>query len=355
MTKRMGNTRRINLALQGGGTHGAFTWGVLDRLLEEERIEIEGISASSAGAMNGTILAQGFHKGGASGARAELDHFWRRMAEIGWYNPLRRSWIEKVQGSWNLDRSPIALMMEQTSLFFSPYQTNPFNQSLMRRLLEEMIDPALLRDERAIKLYVAATNVFTGQPRIFRCDDLSVDALLASSCIPQMYQSVMIDGEPYWDGGYLGNPPLWPMLYECASPDIMIVQISPMRRETVPRTAGEITNRLNEIVFNGSLMLQLGAIAAVRHIIFEAGATGPHVDILKQKHLFLHRVEADEEMRPLGAVSQLSTELEFLLYLKEVGRKAMDRWLQSHFDDLNRSSSFDVDALLWSVRARTDE
>jgi NTE family protein len=349
MTMKDGRIRRINLALQGGGTHGAFTWGVLDRLLEDERIEIEGISAASAGAMNATTLVLGFHRSGAPGARAALDHFWHRMAEMGWYNPIRRSWIEKLHGTWNLDHSPIALTMEQLSVLLSPYQTNPFNLSQLQQLLDETLDLAPLRDGSPIKLFIAATNVHTGQPRIFRCQDLTIEALLASSCVPQMFQSVVIDGEAYWDGGYLGNPPLWPLTYECASPDIMIVQISPLRRHAVPKTAAEITSRLNEIVFNASLMTQLGAIASVRQIIFEPQAKGPQIDRLKKKNLFLHRIEAEETMRSLGAVSQLNTDLEFLLYLKRLGRKTMDRWLAQHADDLNRSSTFDIDALLLSA------
>jgi len=346
MNEAQGERRRINLALQGGGTHGAFTWGVLDRLLEDERIEIEGISGASAGAMNGAILAQGFHKGGAAGARAALDRFWRRMAEIGWYNPIRRSWIEKLQGTWNLDRSPIALWMEELTLLFSPYQTNPLNHSNLRTLLEETIDIAMLRDCKTLKLFVAATNVYSGQPRIFDRRDLTIEALLASSCVPQMYQAVMIDGQPYWDGGYLGNPPLWPIIYECASPDLIIVQISPIRRESVPRTAAEITNRLNEIVFNASLVAQLRSISFVTRIIGETGATGPQIDRLRKRNLFIHLIEAEEAMRELGAVSQLNTDLEFLLYLKELGRSAAARWLDAHIHDLGHRSTFDFNALI---------
>lgn len=348
MTMQKGRTRRLNLALQGGGTHGAFTWGVLDRLLEDERVEIEGISAASAGAMNATTLALGHQKAGAAGARAALDRFWHRVAEMGWYNPIRRTWVEKLRGTWNLDHNPIALSMEM-SMLLSPYQKNPLNLSHLRTLLDETVDLRPLRDGGTIKLFIAATNVHTGQPRIFRRHDLTVDAILASSCVPQMFQSVEIDGEAYWDGGYLGNPPLWPLTYECASPDIMIVQINPLRRDGVPRTSAEITSRVNEIVFNASLMTQLGAISSVRQIIFERGAHGPQIDRLRKKNLFLHRIEAEETMRTLGAISQLSTDLEFLLFLKKLGRDAMDRWLSEHFDDLNRSSTFDIDALLLSA------
>ncbi|HYM03817.1 MAG TPA: patatin-like phospholipase family protein [Stellaceae bacterium] len=345
--------RTINLALQGGGTHGAFTWGVLDRLLEDERIAIEGISGASAGAMNGAVLAQGMHLGGPKAAREALDHFWHRMAEIGWYNPIRRTWIEKLQGTWNLDRNPIALAMEQLTLFFSPYQTNPLNLSHVRELLDETIDVSVLRDCNVIKLFVGTTNVRTSQPRIFRCSDLSIDALLASACVPQVYQSVMIDGDAYWDGGYLGNPPLWPLIYECKTPDIMIVQINPIRREGVPQSPAEITNRLNEIVFNASLMAQLRAISFVAQLIGERGAHGPHIDALKKKNLFIHLIEAEEAMRSLGAVSQLNTDLEFLLYLKKLGRDATEQWLDAHFHDLNHHQTFDIDSLLLDTGSKS--
>jgi NTE family protein len=345
--------RTINIALQGGGTHGAFTWGVLDRLLEDERIVIEGISGASAGAMNGAILVQGFHAGGAAGARAALDRFWHRMSELGWLNPIRRSWLEKLQGTWNLDRSPAGLMMEEMHLLFSPYETNPLNHSQLRTLLDDTIDLALLRDCTSIKLFAVATHVRTGQPRIFRCDELSVEALLASACVPQLYQAVIIDSAAYWDGGYLGNPPLWPIIYECRSPDIMIVQIHPIRRDGVPRSSAEISNRLNEIIFNASLMAQLRAISIVTRLINEPGTTGPQIERLRKKNLFIHLIEAEEAMRTLGAVSELNTNLEFLLYLKKLGRESADHWLRTHFHDINHRSTFDIDSLLLDTASRS--
>ena len=343
----------INLALQGGGTHGAYTWGVLDRLLEDDRIAIEGIAGASAGALNGVVLAQGMRAGGAAGARAALDRFWGRMSELGWLNPIRQSWLEKLQGTWNLDQSPVALMMEEMTLLFSPYQTNPRDQSHLRTLLEETIDLELLRGNETIKLFVGATHVRTGQPRIFHREELNVEVLLASACVPQMYQAVIIDGEAYWDGGYLGNPPLWPIIYECRAPDIMIVQINPIVRDGVPRSSTEITNRLNEIVFNASLMAQLRAISIIKQLVTEPGATGPQIDRLKKKNLFFHLIEADAAMRTLGAVSELNTELEFLLYLKKLGRESADQWLRIHFHDLNQRSTFDIDALLLDTGSKS--
>jgi NTE family protein len=338
--------RVLNLALQGGGTHGAFTWGVLDRLLEDERIVIEGISGASAGAINGAILTQGLRAGGPAEARSALDRFWRRMSALGWFNPIRQTWLEKMQGTWNLDHSPVALMMEEMTLLFSPYQLNPLNRTHLRTLLEEMIDPKLLRARDAVRLFVGATHVRSGQPRIFHGDELGVDALLASSCVPHFYHAVVIDGEAYWDGGFLGNPPLWPIIYECSAPDVMIVQIHPIRRDGVPQTAAEITNRLNEIVFNASLIGQLRSISFVTRLVSEPGTSGPQIDRLRKKNLFVHLIEAEAAIRKLGAMSELNTDLEFLLYLKKLGRESADQWLGAHFADIGRRSTFDIYGLL---------
>lgn len=343
----------INLALQGGGAHGAFTWGVLDRLFEDERIVIEGISGSSGGAINGAVAVQAFHAGGAAGARAALDRFWHRMSELGWLNPIRRGWLEKQQGTWNLDRNPVALMVEQMTFLFSPYETNQNSHGQLRTLLEETIDIDLLRKPDGIKLFVGATHVRTGQPRIFHGDELSVDALMASACVPQFYPAVMIDGEAYWDGGYLGNPPLWPIIYECTSPDMMIVQVHPIQRQEVPRNAAEITNRLNEIVFNAALMAQLRALSIVLRIVNAPGSSGPEVDRLKKKKFFIHLIEAEDAMRSLGMLSELSTDLDFLLYLKSLGRESADHWLRAHFHDLNHRSTFDLDALLLDTGSKS--
>jgi len=337
--------RTVNLALQGGGAHGAFTWGVLDRLLEEKHLAIEGIAGSSGGAMNGAVLAHGMRLGGAEGARAALDRFWHRMSEMGWLNPIRRGWLEKMQGTWNLDRNPVALMIEEMALLLSPGQTEAFshNQAHLRGLLEETLDIEALRKQDAVKLFVGATHVRTGQPRIFYGDEISIDALLASACVPQFYPTVIIDGEAYWDGGYLGNPPLWPIIYECESRDIIIVQVHPIRREEVPGNSAEITNRLNEIVFNAALMAQLRALSIVEKTVNEARPGGSQA---RKKSFFVHLIEAEKAMRTLGMLSELNTDLEFLLYLKELGRESAGHWLKSHLHDVNRRSTFDIDGLL---------
>lgn len=339
MTKVNDGRRTINLALQGGGAHGAFTWGVLDRLLEDERIAIDGVSGTSAGAVNAAVLAQGHLKGGAAGARAALDHFWRRISELGWLSPVHRGWYERSIGTWNLDESPSSIWLDQMSHVVSPYQLNPLNLSPMRDLLASTLDWSALRTPDSIKLFITATNVRTGRARIFSREGLTLDALLASTCLPQYFQAVMIDGEPYWDGGYMGNPSIWPLVYYCHSRDVVIVQINPLTREGVPHTAGEITNRLNEITANASLMSEMRAIAfAVR--LVEGQASGPEVDRLKK--MLVHMIEDEEAMEKLGVTSKLNTDLDFLLYLKDLGRHTAETWLEKNFAALNHYSSLDI-------------
>ena len=331
--------RAVNLALQGGGTHGAFTWGVLDRLLEDERLVIDGISGTSAGAINAAVLAQGHIKGGAAGAREELDRFWRRLSEIGLLSPVHRGWYERAMGTWNLDDSPSAVFVDQLTRLVSPYQLNPLNLSPLRDLLQGMLDWQALCGPDSIKLFITATNVRTGKARIFAREELSLDALLASACLPQIFQAVMIDGDPYWDGGYMGNPSIWPLVYWCQSRDVVIVQVNPLTRDGVPRTAAEITNRLNEITFNASLMREMRAIAfAVR--LVEGEAHGPEIDRLK--HMLVHMIEDEAEMEKIGVASKLNTDLDFLLHLKGLGRRTAERWLEQNFSALGQRSTLDI-------------
>jgi NTE family protein len=331
--------RPVNLALQGGGAHGAFTWGVLDRLLEDDRLAIEGISGTSAGAINAAVLAQGFLRGGAVGARAALDSFWHRLSEIGWLSPVHRGWFERAMGTWNLDASPSSILVDQLSHLVSPYQLNPLNLSPLRELLASMLDWSALNAADAIKLYITATNVETGKARIFARHELTLDALLASACLPQIFQAVIIDGVPYWDGGYMGNPSIWPLIYNCGSRDVIVVEINPLTREGVPRSAAEITNRLNEITFNASLMREMRAIAFAERLI---EADGQHPEVERLKKMLIHMIEAEEAMEELGVASKLNTDLDFLLYLKDLGRRTAGRWLDRHFAALGHYSSLDI-------------
>jgi NTE family protein len=240
--------RGVSLALQGGGAHGAFTWGVLDRLLEDPRIAIEAVSGTSAGAMNAAALAAGYVQNGKQGARQALDRFWISASARAIFSPLQRTLADRFLGRWNLDHAPAYLWFNLLGRLVSPYQINPLNHHPLRDILANQIDMEAVRACRALRLFVTATNVRTGRARVFDQDELSLDALLASACLPHLYQAVEIDGDQYWDGGYMGNPAIWPLIYGCTTPDVVLVQINPLLRDGVPRTSLEIDNRMNEIV-----------------------------------------------------------------------------------------------------------
>jgi NTE family protein len=241
----------IDLALQGGGSHGAFTWGVLDRLLEEDWLRVEAISGTSAGAMNAAVLADGWTQGGSTGARAALDAYWRQVSQAAAFSPLQRSPLDRLMGRWTLDTSPIYLAIDMTSRVFSPYTLNPFGLNPLRAILAKSIDFERLA-RSPVRLFITATSVRTGRGRIFRNSEITPDVLLASACLPTMFQAIEIDGEPYWDGGYAGNPTITPLVRESDAHDTIVVQINPRERPDMPRTASEILNRLNEISFEGN-------------------------------------------------------------------------------------------------------
>jgi len=329
--------KQLCLALQGGGSHGAFTWGVLDRLLEDERIEIEGISGTSAGAMNAVVMADGLVRNGRAAARESLNRFWTEVGRIGRFGPIARGPFEQATGNWNLDASPSYMWLDLVSRFFSPYQFNPLNFNPLQDALEKMVDFDRVRRCDKVKLFIAATNVRSGKIRIFNNADLSSQAVMASACLPHLFQSVEIDGEAYWDGGYMGNPALYPLIYNCRSRDVAIVQINPLLREDVPRTPTDILDRLNEISFNSSLMREMRAVEFVSRLIEEH-----RLDETRYKRMLIHRIEAVEEMRDLGASTKLNAETAFLNHLFEIGRDAASRWLTKHFSDLGRRSSIDI-------------
>jgi len=338
----MAETKRINLALQGGGSHGAFTWGVLDKLLEDGRVDFEGISGTSAGAMNAAILAQGLHEGGREGARKALTAFWE---EIGTYAPfslVRTSPLDRLAGNWNLDRSPGAAIVEMAQRLAPPAIRNPLRLNSLATVLRNRLRTESVQACAHVKLFVTATNVETGEARVFRNAEINHEALLASACLPSLFEAVMIDGQPYWDGGYTGNPAIWPFIYECASRDVVLVQINPLIRTGVPKTLAEIDNRLNEITFNGALIGEMRAIAFAQKLIEDDGASGPAIDRLKR--MLVHIVADEAAMLPLGAVSKFNVEPEFLRHLRDVGRSAAERWLAASFDDLGTKSSVDIRA-----------
>ena len=340
--KRSGQSRPdvlIDLALQGGGSHGAFTWGVLDRLLEESWLKIDAISGTSAGAMNAAVLASGWLQGGAEGARQALEAYWRRVSEAAAFSPFQRTPLDRLMGRWSLDHSPGYVAMDLMTRLASPYDLNPLGYNPLKPILEESIDFEILR-QSPIKLFITATNVRTGRGRIFRNPEISADVLLASACLPTMFQAVEIDGEAYWDGGYAGNPTITPLVRESSASDTILVQINPRERADVPRSAADILNRLNEISFNASLMKEIRMIALLRQVADPGSGEGA-----RWAGMRTHRIMT-EMLSELGASSKLNAEWDFVSLLRDEGRRAAAAFLDQHGSDIGARSTADIDVLL---------
>jgi NTE family protein len=333
----MAETKIANLALQGGGTHGAFTWGVLERLLEEPGFEIDGVSATSAGAMNAVVLAHGLTVGGREGAKQALTDFWKLVARIAKSSFLQPSWYDRMTHNPRLEHSPGYVFLDMLSRVFSPYQINPFNYNPLRSVLEEVVDFEGLRRRCAIKLFLCATNVRTGKVRVFTDNEICVERVLASACLPLLSQAIEIEGEFFWDGGYMGNPALFPLIYGCQSPDIIVIHINPTERPEIPKTAQEIITRINEISFNSSLFREMRAIAFVTKLIDDGKVPDGEL-----KRMLIHAIEADDVMQALGPVSRLNADWEFLMHLHDVGRNRADQWLAAHLDLIGVKSTVDI-------------
>ncbi|MCX7111937.1 MAG: patatin-like phospholipase family protein [Proteobacteria bacterium] len=332
----------IDLALQGGGSHGAFTWGVLDHLLEVPWLRFDGISGTSAGAMNAAVMVDGYAEGGPEGARAALESFWKRVADAALFSPLRRGPLEILTGQWTLDYSPLFLALDISSRVFSPYDLNPGGSNPLTKILLDSINFTRLATA-PIRLFVTATNVRTGRGRIFRNADLTPDALLASACLPTMFQAVEIDGEAYWDGGFSGNPTITPLVRESEAHDTLLVQINPVNRPGTPRTARDIHNRLNEIAFNSPLMKELRMIALLQQV-----ADPGHSEGALWAGMRIHRI-ASEAMTELNASSKMLAEWGFFCKLRDEGRRTAAAFLETHGADLGVRSTFDLDSLLECV------
>jgi NTE family protein len=332
----------VDLALQGGGSHGAFTWGVLDRLLEEECIRIEGVSGTSAGAMNGAVMASGFAKGGAAGAREALEAFWRRTSQAAAFSPLQRTPLDVALGRWSLDNSPAFLAMDLASRMFSPYDLGPLTATNpLEAILAESVDFEALATG-PIKVFVTATCVRDGRGHVFRPHEISPRVLLASACLPSLFQAVEIDGDAYWDGGYSGNPTITPLVLECQSSDTIIVPINPVERRGTPTTARDIQNRLNEIAFNAVLLKELRMIAMLRELAAMLPATAEGAMKESEAALWgrmrMHYVR-NGVMNTLDASSKLNAEWAFLTFLRDEGRKAAEAFLAEHGHCLGREST----------------
>ena len=332
----------VDLALQGGGAHGAFTWGVLDRLLEEPWLDVEGVSGTSAGAMNAAVMAYGHKVGGPAGAREALGAFWRRVSDAARFSPFQRGPLDVLLGRWTLDSSPIYVAMDLMSRLVSPYTMNPMGKNPLREILAEIIDFDLLA-KSPIHLFITATNVRTGRGKVFKNDAVTPDVLLASACLPTLFQAVEIDGEAYWDGGYSGNPTLTPLIRETKSHDTVLVPINPIERPGVPRSASDILNRLNEVSFNAVVLKELRMMALLRKVADPGDGEGRLWNEMR-----VHVVR-NSIMNELGASSKLNAEWSFFTYLRDEGRKAAQVFLDAHAMDLGKRSTLDIDVLLEGV------
>ncbi len=334
--------KRLNLALQGGGSHGAFAWGVLDAFLEDGRIEFDGICATSAGSVNAVAVSHGLTVGDNKTARDTLESVWRKVSEVGaFFSPVKRMpWEYLESKSLPHEEAYSYALFETFTNAFSPYQFNPMNINPLRRILSDTIDIDAVKRCSKLKLFLTATNVKTGQARIFKNHEINLDVVLASACLPFLFQAVQIDGEHYWDGGYVGNPSLWPLFYHTDTDDLCVVHINPIQRDELPKTPYDITNRVNEITFNASLIGELRAIAFVKNLI--------ESDKLKDKYkkdfrnILLHAIRADEELKDYSVASKFSTDWPFLCHLRDHGRAAAKAWLKKNFNAIGVNATVDI-------------
>lgn len=329
--------KTVSLALQGGGAHGAFTWGVLDAILEDGRLAIEAITGASAGSMNAVVLVEGWLKGGPEGARAQLETFWRRVSIGGGLSDIQRRLFDRFIGYWSADGSPAHLWLDAWTRTVSPYEANPLDINPLRGALDDLVDFERVRAARKVKMFIAATNVWTGKIKLFERKELTAAHVAASACLPTIFQAVEIDGVPYWDGGYMGNPALYPLFYNAKADDVLLVQINPVERRATPRTVHEIQNRLTEITFNGALLRELRAVDFVTRLIDEGKLSKD-----EYKRVLMHRIDGGERLDAYTASSRLNAEWGFFQELRDLGREAGQAWLEQNYAAIGRRSTLDL-------------
>ncbi|KGP62690.1 alpha/beta hydrolase [Legionella norrlandica] len=338
------DTKMLNLALQGGGAHGALAWGIIDKFLEDGRVNFDAISATSAGAMNAAVLAHGLATGGNDGAREALYQFWKKVSDAGTiYSPLKKTPLEELLGI-GIESSMSYFVFDLMTKIFSPYQFNPLNFNPLRDILEQLVDFEKIRACKTIKIFVSATNVQTGKISVFDNKIISADAVMASACLPFMFQAVNIGKEFFWDGGYMGNPAIFPLIYHADCQDILILHINPIYRERVPETAAEILNRVNEISFNSSLMREMRAIAFVTKLIDSGWIKDEYKSNLKK--IYIHAIRADVSMQSSTVASKLNPEWSFIKNLYESGRQKGAKWLKENFKHIGKKTSIELDEYL---------
>ncbi len=333
------NKKRITIAMQGGGAHGAYTWGVLDRLLEEKDLVVEGVSGTSAGGMNAVATAQGIMLGGNEGARELLNKYWTVMSEKGKTSIFKPGVLDVLANKYIMHNSPGFLMFDFLSKIMSPYQMNPLGTDPLKDLVEELFDFEKLNEFDGVKIFLAATHVYTGKLKVFSNmnKELCTEALLATACLPTIHAAVMVKGEYYWDGGFIGNPVIYPLIYDCETSDIMLLKLNPTHRNRLPVTASEIGDRLNEITNNTSIMREMRSMHFITKLI-DDGIVQPGA----MKRLHVHMIEDEKVFMDLGWSSKLNTDIEFLTHLRDAGRKSADKWLEKNYDSIGKKTTADV-------------
>ncbi|MBL8710484.1 MAG: patatin-like phospholipase family protein [Rhodospirillaceae bacterium] len=329
--------KHISLALQGGGSHGAFTWGVMHRLISEPRIYIDGLSGTSAGGMNAAVFADGFLKGKRQGAIDALEAFWMGVSGLNTMPRVLPRGLPGLSDGWNVDSDPTFMWLDHATRMFAPLQLNPMRINPLSDLLTDLVDFENLRRHPQVKLFVTASNVRTCRSRLFRTPEISVEALLASACLPLLFEAVEIDGEYFWDGGYLGNPAIHPLIHECDSSDVVIVQVNPMNRPDVPISARDILNRINEMTFNSSLVREMEGFATITRLIESGELQNDRYTAVR-----FHEISAEAELADMGALSKMNTERPFLEHLHQLGYETADKWIAENFDRIGWESTLDL-------------
>ena len=338
MPKKNSGHKPINLALQGGGAHGAFTWGVIDKLLEDGRLTFDAISGTSAGAMNAVVMIDGFERGGPDGAREQLQEFWMRVSRGAGKVEPGNEVLDEIIGFWRSSFQSFSYFPRLAAVA-SPYRFNPLNINPLRDLLESLVDFDRVQNCKAARLFISATNVRTGKIKVFTGKEVTADAVMASACLPNVFRAVEIGDEAYWDGGYMGNPALFTFFDDKGSDDILLVQVNPIRREEVPRTGEEIIERVSEITFNASLLRELRAIDFVNRLLAER-----RLDPSRYRPNRMHRIEASKALKNHGAATKVDTSWRFFQELRDAGREAAATFLRQHYADVGVRATLDLRA-----------
>lgn len=327
----------ISIAMQGGGAHGAFTWGVLDKIFEDGRFIVEGVTGTSAGGMNAVASVLGLLDGGNNGARKMLRAYWTKMAEAGKSSPISCGPIDILLGKYTMYNSPGFLSFDFMSKILSPYQSNPLNLNPLKDLIEELFDFEKIQKTKQYKVFLAATHVYTGKVKVFSNPEITSESLQATACLPTMYKAVLVNNEYYWDGGFIANPVIYPLMYNCDTTDIMIIKLNPTHRNRLPITCTEISDRLNEITNNESIDREMRAINFITKLIDNG-----ELDSKKHKRYHMHLIENEETFQELGWSSKLNTEMAFFEHLYEEGRKTATKWIEKNFDRVGKETTFDI-------------